>query len=942
MAGVLNNPFVGPRTFKEQDSHNFYGREREARELLSKVISEPLVIFYSESGAGKSSLINTRLIPGLRGEEFHILPVARVGGALPADISQVDNIFVFNLLSSLCDTGQEVTRLAEQTIPEFIKAERASRDALEQPWVLIIDQFEEILNSYLERWRDRDAFFRQLGQTMENDPYLWILLTMREDYVAGLRPYADNLPGKLGARFYMQRMKAEAAQEAVEKPAALAGRPFAPGVAQSLIDNLRQIRGQDGQMYPGEFIEPVQLQVVCYQLWENLADSEQTEITQKDLEELGDVDTALAQYYEQAIHSVLNQTTTSELLLRNWFERQLITEAETRGTVYQGSRNTAGLNNRAVQLLENRYLLRSEIRAGGTWYELVHDRFVPPIIKANHNWRLRQNPVVQAAEAWERSGRSPDNLLEGAPLKQSLKEINREKAEPLVRDFLDASEKAERLREQSHRRQRQLTIALSMVFVIAVIAALIALGERNNAKRQEKAAIENYRLAETRQVQAVANAQFAEEQRQIAVANADLAATRQGEAVAERSTAVYLAEVAVTSEARANVARQAAEQSAAQVAARSTRVSELLELTNSQATAQANLLATISAGTIVDEEAATRNAETLAQATAEAEIFATAAAAAEEELSISGTPLLIHGGENLLVTAGLDGTIRLWDVGNPDSPVLLSKLPKHGGQVLSVDINEDGSLLASSGNDSDVYIWDISNPRQPSPVKQLDEHSDPVFAVRFTPAGQPVLISAGAPIVYIWNPVGPSRVSQSFISSSRNFAGTLAVRPDGHRLATGVSDGNIRTWRLDAAGGDLFVSELSTDFENPPYLLRYSPNGNDLVAAGDESAILYWNLESDFSGSSALDTGGYRILDFQFAGDGTLLTAVLDNGTLWFWDITDPINPELIGEQGYYLGVVNSAVISRDGFTIAYADTDGNITVRRLADSPEQFLSSDQ
>ncbi len=97
----LDNPYVGPRTFEEKDSCLFFGREREARALLSQVISEPLVLFYAQSGAGKSSLINTRLVPGLRREGFDILPIGRVSGQLPGDISRVDNIFIFNLLLSL-------------------------------------------------------------------------------------------------------------------------------------------------------------------------------------------------------------------------------------------------------------------------------------------------------------------------------------------------------------------------------------------------------------------------------------------------------------------------------------------------------------------------------------------------------------------------------------------------------------------------------------------------------------------------------------------------------------------------------------------------------------------------------------------------------------------------------------------------------------------------
>ena len=75
-----NNPYVGPRTFTAADRKRFFGREAEAASLLARVVSERLLLFYAQSGAGKSSLINARLIPQLREEEgFSVLPVGRVG-----------------------------------------------------------------------------------------------------------------------------------------------------------------------------------------------------------------------------------------------------------------------------------------------------------------------------------------------------------------------------------------------------------------------------------------------------------------------------------------------------------------------------------------------------------------------------------------------------------------------------------------------------------------------------------------------------------------------------------------------------------------------------------------------------------------------------------------------------------------------------------------------
>jgi hypothetical protein len=467
----MTNPYVGPRTFTEEESNRFFGREREARELYSLVVSERLVLFYAQSGAGKSSLLNARIIPRLKENNFEVLPVGRVSGEIPEGVDSVNNIFVFNLMAALDQKNTDPNLYANLELAEFLAA-LVSDDGQEyyfdpdllgrmeneevfddqSIFVLLIDQFEEIITTHPGSWQDRDDFFRQLNEAMAADPSLWVVLTLREDFVAGLDPYAHLVFNNMRSRFYMQRMKAEAALEAVNKPMELYGngRSFAPGVAEALVDNLRQIRGEHGTSQQlGEFVEPVQLQVVCYQLWENLKDRPVGPITQRDLAELGNVDTALAQFYDQALADVVDSSkgTMSQRELRNWVESELITEAHTRGIVYRGNEKTAGLDNNYVHGLQSHFLLRSLQRAGSTWYELIHDRFVDPILQSNQAWRGQQGEILQAAEVWHENERDPENLYKGFQLVNAWSTYGkREDLEPLVREFIDVSRDVRRKR----------------------------------------------------------------------------------------------------------------------------------------------------------------------------------------------------------------------------------------------------------------------------------------------------------------------------------------------------------------------------------------------------------------------------------------------------------------------------------------------------------------
>jgi hypothetical protein len=49
------NPYVGPRPFERKERDFFFGRDLESIQIISLILSNPLVLIYSQSGAGKTS-----------------------------------------------------------------------------------------------------------------------------------------------------------------------------------------------------------------------------------------------------------------------------------------------------------------------------------------------------------------------------------------------------------------------------------------------------------------------------------------------------------------------------------------------------------------------------------------------------------------------------------------------------------------------------------------------------------------------------------------------------------------------------------------------------------------------------------------------------------------------------------------------------------------------
>jgi hypothetical protein len=361
-------------------------------------MSHRVLLLYAQSGAGKTSLVNAGILPRLEKEEFQVVPPARVRGLIPEGVHHEDiaNLYTFNSLLSWAGDEADQRELTQVSLAEFLArvVHPTGIDGFLSPRAIVFDQFEELLTAYPERLRDKEDFFSQVREALEADPLLRVVLVFREEYLAQFEPYASLLSDRPLSHFRLERMRTPAAVAAVKGPLAHTSRKFAEDVAETLVDDLKKVQVQitpDKTVeLEGEFIEPVQLQVVCQSLWNKLP-LDVSVIEQSHIHEFGDVNRALSRFYEDAIKAAAKETRLKQRKLREWFENFLITPAGTRGSVFRGSKETGGMKNSAVDALEHLHLLRAEARAGSRWYELTHDRFIEPIKSSNTGyWRRRR------------------------------------------------------------------------------------------------------------------------------------------------------------------------------------------------------------------------------------------------------------------------------------------------------------------------------------------------------------------------------------------------------------------------------------------------------------------------------------------------------------------------------------------------------------------------
>jgi LysM repeat protein len=490
------NPYVGPRAF--QRGEELYGRDREVMELLDLLIAERIVLLYSPSGAGKTSLVQAGLIPRLEAEAFQVLPVMRAGlepppdAALPPDA----NRYVISVLSSLeedlpPERQMPLAELAHLTLGDYLDRRRDGPEQGDHT-VLIFDQFEEILIVDPTDQAAKAEFFAQLGTALR-DRQRWALFAMREEFLAGLDPYLRPLPTRLSTTYRLELLGEAAAMEAIQCPARDAGVDFTPAAAQRLVDDLRVARVQqpDGTVETtlGTYVEPVQLQVVCRRLWA-APRPDSSRIDVHEVTSVGDVDAALRAYYAERVAAIAAPDGIPERAIREWVERQLITGQGIRGQVPQEPQQSQGLDNRAIWPLVDAHLVRAEKRRGVTWFELAHDRLIEPVRADNAAWRQAHLSYLQTQAALWREQDEPAGLLlrdEALASAETWAAGHDGELTHVDHLFLTACREAQAIAERDRRQARRIRWLAAGTSLFALFAIVLAGFAFSKMKQEAKA-----------------------------------------------------------------------------------------------------------------------------------------------------------------------------------------------------------------------------------------------------------------------------------------------------------------------------------------------------------------------------------------------------------------------------------------------------------------------
>ncbi|WP_229070293.1 WD40 repeat domain-containing protein [Actinoplanes sp. DH11] len=229
----------------------------------------------------------------------------------------------------------------------------------------------------------------------------------------------------------------------------------------------------------------------------------------------------------------------------------------------------------------------------------------------------------------------------------------------------------------------------------------------------------------------------------------------------------------------------------------------------------------------------------------------------------------------LLVTAGGDATIRVWDVS-----AAVGTQP--GGERQSVhlaDVNAvavaDGTVV-SGADDGNVLVWDAETGAS----GLVESGPDAVFAVR---AGL-----RPAPWTAVATDTGLLRLSTGADALWEAEPGPVnALADDGELVAAGGDDGVLRVWRIESGA---VVAELDghTDAINAVDLARV--DHQPFAASGaDDGTVRLWSLWDAAQRGPALGDGTDPMNAVRLIGvdEQLLVAAAGDDTRIRIWDAAD-------------------------------------------------------
>jgi WD40 repeat protein len=256
----------------------------------------------------------------------------------------------------------------------------------------------------------------------------------------------------------------------------------------------------------------------------------------------------------------------------------------------------------------------------------------------------------------------------------------------------------------------------------------------------------------------------------------------------------------------------------------------------------------------------------------------------------------------LIVTAGYDGTVKVWRVGDYGKPLDVFRGSDQGAAE-AASFDHAGLHVVSAGDDGTVRVWDLRHPRSAPLVFHAGQQI--VYDASFAPDGRYVAAACADGTVRVWDLAHPQAAPTVF-RGPQGAVQSVAFAPDSNYLVSAGEDATVRVWDLAHPQAAPTVLRGHTA---PLWATGFSPDGQLVISAGEDHTVRIWDWRHPAAPPIVLTAPG-DVYAAAFAPDGFHVVAAGNFDGIWIWDLRDldagPLQLHGQGQPVYAVGFDNS------------------------------------
>lgn len=208
--------------------------------------------------------------------------------------------------------------------------------------------------------------------------------------------------------------------------------------------------------------------------------------------------------------------------------------------------------------------------------------------------------------------------------------------------------------------------------------------------------------------------------------------------------------------------------------------------------------------------------------------------------------------QDILVTGGSDGHIRVWQLSSDDDIKCVRDIGAHSDEIDDLDIDPSGRQIASASLDGTAYVWELSSGKRLFKLELIIPSRDPIKPVKYrlrrcrysTRRGSTTLVATLLPVV-MRKPPDPCFICQwdtaRMALEKRIHAGydnltNLTISEDGRFLGTGSLSGTVTVYNAHDFTQLYRLENSHKSFVTGVQFLKCSPTTQ--IMAGDNEASL--------------------------------------------------------------------------------------------------------